>query len=1007
MTLFGSDTLPIPNARFAHRFTNVVAAQLEIVSPGVESISIQKCPYTLKILLKIMPPPNTITPSASAPVPPRASTPRSVNLIRVGSARSASRLSLNSRRLSIASRRAAADPNLKAKPPLRCPNPDCDDPDIQDVDGQKTCMNCGATVDDANIVSEVTFGESASGAAVVQGGYVGEGQRYAKTLGSAFRRGGVTDSREASEGTGRDEIRKIATFLSINNDSLIDRACNIYKLAVAHRFILGRRVRTVAAVSLYVSCRLTGNESTVLLIDFAEAIKENVFRLGEIFRDMRKELYLDPESTRQTVGSIPLIEVEELIHRYCMRLEFAEQTQRVANDAARILRRMKRDWIVTGRQPSGLCGSCIILAARMNNFRRTAREIAYVVKVTNMTVSKRLEEFRRTDSAALSVNQFRESALRIKKQNDPPVLWEARQKAMRKKRLEHMWHGPRGNPDQANDEADIRPSKRLRRDAEGFAIPPKPVQVDPALEGDDSGGSREPLADENGMPPVASTDSSSPKSKRGRPKGKHKNRTRDVRPDLLELSPQDLLDENELEREIEERITDEEFLAKFNEVLIQTTGEKASQKADQVRAIERSHKEQRSIDERTGVNSQTGPGMSEMQVNERDANENDAQPFDAGHEPGNQQPPFDLSEDVDPMQDHSQRLGFSTEIDKRIQTASHVESTIQTASTGQGKEPSTVRNRKRNGRWDIPSDPEISPSEFDEDPEVKYCRLSEADVRVKEKIWAHDNEQWLRAQQRKQLRKAIIAARDPEQRRGSFEASGGQENEGVANGGQQKTPKKQKRSRMGDGAIVREGGLPKNAAESVRRMVEKRSKGFSRFIDKNALDEHFKRLYERRRSSPSSEHTVQAHKNQRSREGSDADSTVEREGVVESGNEDMENQATNAYQRSATREDSPMTNSPAEASQSPSRGQGEQQIHARHDEREDTEPRNNFSETMPNPTGMDDNEMEMDTGEVEPLEGDIDLDEIAEEFGDEDENVPYYEEDEEIGFEGEEDEEDY
>jgi len=57
---------------------------------------------------------------------------------------------------------------------------------------------------DSNIVSEVTFGETSAGAAVVQGAFVGEGQRHAKTMGSAFRRaGGGMESREQTEYNGK------------------------------------------------------------------------------------------------------------------------------------------------------------------------------------------------------------------------------------------------------------------------------------------------------------------------------------------------------------------------------------------------------------------------------------------------------------------------------------------------------------------------------------------------------------------------------------------------------------------------------------------------------------------------------------------------------------------------------------------------------------------------------------------------------------------------------------
>jgi transcription factor IIIB subunit 2 len=55
------------------------------------------------------------------------------------------------------------------RPKRACPNKECNDPKIEDG----ICESCGTIVDDSNIVSEVQFGETSGGAAVVQGSYVG------------------------------------------------------------------------------------------------------------------------------------------------------------------------------------------------------------------------------------------------------------------------------------------------------------------------------------------------------------------------------------------------------------------------------------------------------------------------------------------------------------------------------------------------------------------------------------------------------------------------------------------------------------------------------------------------------------------------------------------------------------------------------------------------------------------------------------------------------------------
>ena len=47
---------------------------------------------------------------------------------------------------------------------------------------QTVCTKCGTVLTENNIVSEVTFGETGSGAAMVQGSYVGHDQSEFSSL---------------------------------------------------------------------------------------------------------------------------------------------------------------------------------------------------------------------------------------------------------------------------------------------------------------------------------------------------------------------------------------------------------------------------------------------------------------------------------------------------------------------------------------------------------------------------------------------------------------------------------------------------------------------------------------------------------------------------------------------------------------------------------------------------------------------------------------------------------
>jgi transcription factor IIIB subunit 2 len=173
-----------------------------------------------------------------------------------------------------------------------------------------------------------------------------------------------------------------------------------------------------------------------------------------------------------------VLEIEPLMLKFCQRLEFDADSHRVAADACLVLKRMSRDWMVQGRNPAGLCGACIIIAARMNNFRRTVREVVYVVKVADTTINQRLYEYRRTQSSQLTVKQFREFAPLLKTKIAPPAVYlrqEREEKAEARKRkaseLANEESENFGELDDAGEDVPERatppvPSKPTKRQAE-------------------------------------------------------------------------------------------------------------------------------------------------------------------------------------------------------------------------------------------------------------------------------------------------------------------------------------------------------------------------------------------------------------------------------------------------------------------------------------------------------------------------------------------------------------
>ncbi|CAO3616901.1 unnamed protein product [Cunninghamella blakesleeana] len=287
---------------------------------------------------------------------------------------------------------------------MRCHNCSSGRVETDPSTGTTFCVNCGDVLEENNIVAEVTFQEMSGGKTVLQGAFAGESGRISG--GGPFGHGRGKEGQEQAIDNGRQRIAKLAHGLRLP-ERYRESAQRYYNLAVINRFTRGRKSDHVAAVCLYIVCR--NEESSQMLIDFSDLLQTNVFVLGATFLKLVRVLCL----------KLPLIDPSIYISRFAAACDFGEYTHRVAQDAVRLVQRMDRDWIRTGRRPSGICGACLLIAARINGFQRTVKEMIYVVKVADQTIQKRLKEFGDTESANLTVRDFRD--IWLETEADPPA----------------------------------------------------------------------------------------------------------------------------------------------------------------------------------------------------------------------------------------------------------------------------------------------------------------------------------------------------------------------------------------------------------------------------------------------------------------------------------------------------------------------------------------------------------------------------------------------------------
>ncbi|XP_067680346.1 transcription factor IIIB 90 kDa subunit-like [Haliotis asinina] len=294
-----------------------------------------------------------------------------------------------------------------------CTQCGCTDIDIDQARGDAVCTNCGSVLEDQIIVSEVQFQENSAGGASVIGQYVSQDGTKSQGLGG-FHHGFARESRTMTLQNGKKKIQQLGSQMKLNQHC-IDTAFNFFKMAVTKRLTRGRKTNNVIAACLYLVCRTEGTPH--MLLDFSDLLQINVYSLGRTYLAISKELCIN----------IPAIDPCLYVSRFAHKLEFGDKTHDVSMTALRLVQRMKRDWMHTGRRPSGLCGAAILVAARMHNFSRTVRDLIRVVKVCETTIRKRLTEFSDTASSQLTIDEF--IKIDLEEEHDPPCFTESKRKA--------------------------------------------------------------------------------------------------------------------------------------------------------------------------------------------------------------------------------------------------------------------------------------------------------------------------------------------------------------------------------------------------------------------------------------------------------------------------------------------------------------------------------------------------------------------------------------------------
>ncbi len=172
------------------------------------------------------------------------------------------------------------------------------------------------------------------------------------------------------------ELRRVASLLNVP-PSIEEESARIYNLAVRKGLVRGRSMECVVVGAIYIACRSFNLPRS--LNEITKKTNTNKRDVGKTYRFIARELSI------KMLPSTPV----DYIPKFANKLNFSAETQ---TKAIEILKKAESVELTSGRGPTGLAAASLYVASLITEEKRTQREIADVVGVTEVTIRNRYKE---------------------------------------------------------------------------------------------------------------------------------------------------------------------------------------------------------------------------------------------------------------------------------------------------------------------------------------------------------------------------------------------------------------------------------------------------------------------------------------------------------------------------------------------------------------------------------------------------------------------------------------
>ena len=186
----------------------------------------------------------------------------------------------------------------------------------------------------------------------------------------------LVESKDRNLSFALSELQRLVSFLGLPK-SVHEEVAKNYERAVDRGLVRGRSMESVIAALLYTVCREMGTPRT--LEEIAEASGVDRREIGRTYRYIARELSM------RILPALP----SDYIPRFASMLGLSDMVQA---RAIRFLEEAKKYEATTGKGPTGVAAAALYIAAVLEGEKRTQREIADAIGVTEVTIRNRFKE---------------------------------------------------------------------------------------------------------------------------------------------------------------------------------------------------------------------------------------------------------------------------------------------------------------------------------------------------------------------------------------------------------------------------------------------------------------------------------------------------------------------------------------------------------------------------------------------------------------------------------------